>query len=384
VCNEAHDNCFYCGEEDCGDLGCCPGCHDTALNCKENYECNLDTHKCEEMICTEDTDCVGFDEVCNEAHDNCFYCGEEDCGDLGCCPGCHDTALNCKENYECNLDTHKCEEMICTEDNMCEGFDQVCNDANDNCFYCGECGDLGCCPGCHDTDLNCKAGDFCNLDTHECEPTDKCKTDLDCNQDVSGVCDVGNAIYEECFYCSMSASGNTCEPGCKYDGPTDQVPSCPAAPSPICNEQTHRCDAAEGHQLLTYIKVTSNGCDGCDEEGLSMRLVGDDEVVPVPECETVGLDHPGKVDYVSVAEFRAVEAERPMGWGSCYESPLDGKITSASVTWTGTGTWRGDSICFDWNANRKVYVCQLPAGSSLANGETAQLTCASGEGIDCP
>ena len=50
-----------------------------------------------------------------------------------------------------------------------------------------------------------------------------------------------------------------------------------------------------------------------------MRLVGDDEVVPVPECETVGLDHPGKVDYVSVAEFRAVEAERPMGWGSCYE-----------------------------------------------------------------
>ena len=30
---------------------------------------------------------------------------------------------------------------------MCEGFDQVCNEAHDNCFYCGECGDLGCCPG---------------------------------------------------------------------------------------------------------------------------------------------------------------------------------------------------------------------------------------------
>ena len=50
-----------------------------------------------------------------------------------------------------------------------------------------------------------------------------------------------------------------------------------------------------------------------------MKLVGDDEVVPIPECETVGLDHPGKVDYASVGEFHAVEEERPMGWGSCYE-----------------------------------------------------------------
>ena len=107
--------------------------------------------------------------------------------------------------------------------------------------------------------------------------------------------------------------------GCKYDGPSDSVPSCPSAPQPICNEDTHRCEAAPGHQLLTYIKVNSNGCDGCTEEGLSMKLVGDDEVVPVPECETVGLDHPNKVDFASVGEFRAVEEERPLGWGSCYE-----------------------------------------------------------------
>jgi len=115
-----------------------------------------------------------------------------------------------------------------------------------------------------------------------------------------------------------------------------------------------------------------------------MKLVGDDEVVPIPECETVGLDHPGKVDYASVGEFHAVEEERPMGWGSCYESPLDGKVSSATVTWTGTGTWSGSSICFDWNASRKVYICTLPAGSSLATGESAELSCASGEGVDCP
>lgn len=316
---------------------------------------------------------------------HCYYCD----GDKAqCVPGCGglglDNNYNCPHDYECNLDTHQCEETICTEDANCDGYDQVCNEAHDNCFYCGGCEGLGCCPGCHDTDLNCNQGDICNMDTHMCEPKDQCTSDLECNEGVSGVCDTGNAIYEECFYCSMSDSGNTCEPGCKYDGPSNEVPSCPAAPSPICNEVTHRCDAAEGHQILTYIKVTSDGCDGCGEEGISLKLVGDDEVVPIPECETVGLDHPGKVDFVSVAEFNAVEEERPMGWGSCYESPLDGKISSASVTWAGTGTWRGKSICFDWNASRKVYICQLPAGSSLATGETAQLTCMSGDGVDCP
>ena len=107
--------------------------------------------------------------------------------------------------------------------------------------------------------------------------------------------------------------------GCIYSGPPNSKPSCPAEPNPVCNTQTHRCESTTGHQLLTYIKVTSSGCDGCVEEGLSMKLVGDDEVVPIPECETVGLDHPGKVDYASVGEFRAVEEERPMGWGSCYE-----------------------------------------------------------------
>eukprot|EP00092_Neocalanus_flemingeri_P009584 GFUD01010315.1.p1 GENE.GFUD01010315.1~~GFUD01010315.1.p1 ORF type:complete len:765 (-),score=130.93 GFUD01010315.1:80-2374(-) len=390
VCNvpAPHDPnfCDFCNEGKCE-----PGCAHDGLgspNCPATHP-TCYGHVCG---CTEDAECDNFDGECDmtDASDpyegHCYYC---DGANAQCMPGCgglgEDNNYNCPANYECDLNTHQCEEMVCTEDSMCEGFDQVCNEAHDNCAYCGGCADLGCCPGCHDSDLNCKQGDICNMDTHMCEPLNECDTDLDCNKPpISGVCDTGNAIYTECFYCSMSSSGNTCEPGCKYDGPSNEVPSCPAAPSPICNQDYHRCDAAPGHQLLTYIKVTSNGCDGCDEEGLSMKLVGDDEVVPVPDCETVGLDHPGKVDYASVTEFRAVEEERPMGWGSCYESPLDGKISSASVTWTGTGTWRGNNICYRWNASRKVYICQLPAGSSLATGETAQLICASGDGVDCP
>eukprot|EP00090_Calanus_glacialis_P038285 TRINITY_DN6687_c0_g1_i1.p1 TRINITY_DN6687_c0_g1~~TRINITY_DN6687_c0_g1_i1.p1 ORF type:complete len:690 (-),score=119.86 TRINITY_DN6687_c0_g1_i1:89-2158(-) len=388
VCNvpAPHDGdfCDYCNNGNCE-----PGCAHDGLgssNCPATHP-TCYGHVCG---CTENAECDNYDGECDmtdsspyEGH--CYYCDGEK---AQCVPGCGGMGLdnnhNCPADYECNLDTHQCEETICTEDEMCEGFNQVCNDAHDNCFYCGGCEGLGCCPGCHDTALNCKPGDVCNMDSHLCENPNLCETDEDCNQDVSGVCDTGNAIYTECFFCNMGANGNTCEPGCKYDGPTDAVPSCPAAPTPICNEENHRCEAAPGHQLLTYIKVTSSGCDGCDEEGLSMKLVGDDEVVPIPECETVGLDHPGKVDYASVGEFRAVEEERPMGWGSCYESPLDGKVSSATVTWTGTGTWRGNSICFDWNASRKVYICTLPAGSSLANGESAELSCETGDGVDCP
>ena len=51
------------------------------------------------------------------------------------------------------------------------------------------------------------------MDSHLCENPNQCETDEDCNQDVSGVCDTGNAIYTECFFCNMGANGNTCEPG---------------------------------------------------------------------------------------------------------------------------------------------------------------------------
>jgi len=381
------DNCAYCNNGKC--LGGCANDGLESSNCPASHP-TCYGHVC---VCTENAECDNYDGECDmtdsspyEGH--CYYC---DGAKAQCVPGCGGLGLdnnhNCPADYECNLLTHQCEETICTEDEMCLGFDHVCNDAHDNCFYCGGCEDLGCCPGCHNTTLNCKPGDVCNMDSHLCENPNQCETDKECNQDVSGICDTGNAVYTECFFCNIDANGNTCEPGCKYDaGPIGPVPSCPAVPNPICNKQTHRCEAAPGHQLLTYIKVTSNGCDGCNEEGLSMKIVGDDDVSTVPDCETVGLDHPGKVDYASVGEFNAVEEEEHMGWGSCYKSPLDGRVSNATVTWTGSGTWRGNSICFGWDGrdSRNVYICTLPAGSSLANGDSTELSCKSGGGLDCP
>ena len=87
-----------------------------------------------QLYCTgqDHPDCSGFDEICNAAHDNCFFCGE--CVDQladGCCPGkslqfvtlpcssthyrlpgCHEDS-NCAGTMICNTDTHICEEPIC-------------------------------------------------------------------------------------------------------------------------------------------------------------------------------------------------------------------------------------------------------------------------------
>merc|ERR1711993_190211 len=87
----------------------------------------------------------GFDQICNEQYDNCFYCGAGDCEtSFGCCPGCHDSDLNCQYPTP-----------ICMGDHTC---------------------------GCQ-SDSDCNAGDFCNSDTNACEKIpDECQTDADCNE----------------------------------------------------------------------------------------------------------------------------------------------------------------------------------------------------------
>ena len=86
------------------------GCHDSALNCEypapvcdlasHTCKCNDDSDchaedfcnndgVCELYVCLADTECDGFDQICNAQHDNCFYCGQDDCPHHtdGCCPG---------------------------------------------------------------------------------------------------------------------------------------------------------------------------------------------------------------------------------------------------------------------------------------------------------
>ena len=162
------DHCYYCNGE-----GCVPGCGglDNSANCPDNYECNPSTHECELKVCDDHPFCDGWDQICNENYDNCFFCGG-DCGASdGCCQGCHDSDLNCAYPTPvcdgtahicgcwndndcnvgdfCNTDTNVCEPQ-CVEDTECVGFDQICNEQYDNCFYCGA-GDcetsFGCCPG---------------------------------------------------------------------------------------------------------------------------------------------------------------------------------------------------------------------------------------------
>merc|ERR1711884_484123 len=142
-------------------------------DCHAEDFCNNDG-VCELYVCLADTECDGYDQICNAQHDNCFYCGQDDCPHHtdGCCPGCHDSALNCEyptpvcdqasHTCKCNDDSDCHAEDFCNNDGVCElyvcladterdGYDQICNAQYDNCFYCGkdDCPHHtdGCCPG---------------------------------------------------------------------------------------------------------------------------------------------------------------------------------------------------------------------------------------------
>ena len=67
---------------------------DHTCKCLVDSDCEAgeicDNGLCVVDVCDVTPDCDGYDEVCNAAHDNCFYCGGDDCdSNDGCCPGKH-------------------------------------------------------------------------------------------------------------------------------------------------------------------------------------------------------------------------------------------------------------------------------------------------------
>jgi len=434
-----HDpnNCAYCSDAGAC-LGGCGGL-DNDANCPDGYLCNEDTHLCEEGgVCDTDDFCDGFNQTCNANYDNCFYCGG-DCGSHdGCCPGCHDSALNCEHPTPvCNLATHTCGctadadcldgyycedntcKPVCSVDGDCDGFDATCNvDTYENCFYCSsnetifkqnECSGDKCCTGCandsncpyptpvcHEDhscgcndDSDCKAGEHCNTDLDKCEAIpDECQVateDVDCNGGVTGQCEPGVAEYIQCFYCDTDGTYNQCKPGCSNDN-GEGKPECPAT-QPICIEHTHVCSQNPGATLLRQIVFTSESCTGCSTEGVDMILTGTLLEEPKPMCKTNALDNPQNIDYASKGLFEAEEQEIGWGWGTCYQSPLSGQVSAAEVTWVGEGTWTLDNVCFDWvdpAETKLVSICRNTMGASLSNGESATLECEVSDIKQCP
>jgi len=158
---------------------------------------------------------------------------------------------------------------------------------------------------------------------------------------------------------------------------------CPVG-EPVCDTDTHFCNAQAGATLLTQIVFSSSGCDGCSTEGVNMTLTGSDNLLPPPKCQTVNLDHPSTSDYAEKGVFDAVPAQQNDGWDSCYRRGLEGEITEAVVTWTGEGTWSPVSVCYDWDkTNNRVSICDFPAGTTLQTGESATLTCRQGDTTTC-
>ena len=54
------------------------------------------------------------------------------------------------------------------------------------------------------------------------------------------------------------------------------------------------------------------------------------------------------------------------------------------VVWTGDGTWRPVSICYDWDkVTSRVFTCTFPPGTALSRGEGAEGTCSPVDSLTC-
>ena len=162
------------------------------------------------------------------------------------------------------------------------------------------------------------AGDWLTDETAvvRCErPGGECETDEECNEGLTGVCATDQEGHTVgCQYCQDAL----CTPGCLHDYGSDQVPRCPQS-LPVCNLQTHQCQADPGSTLLQEIVFTSHGCQGCTREGVNMTLTGNEIILPQPKCRTVDLDHPDQVDFKSKSTFVATTEEQDLGWANCWK-----------------------------------------------------------------
>ena len=257
VCNVKYDNCFYCdksgkdksgsGQDKCDEPGCCEGNSDFIIKIQFNSNfagcngdcncesptpvCDLTDHRCKQ--CVEDANCQHPAPICDSTDHTCKCLEDGDChtGEI-----CNNSGL-CEDDGKCDVTSE------------CNGYDEVCNDAHDNCFYCGGdvCLPSGCCEGnsdfiikvafnsnfagCHsdnncvhpkptcgtdhlcgcETHADCNDEEICNPDTSSCVPA--CVRDADCNAENEGECDVSTSIYTNCYYCDTTPSPSECKPG---------------------------------------------------------------------------------------------------------------------------------------------------------------------------
>ena len=140
----------------------------------------------------EDSECDGFDAVCDVTYSNCFYCG--DCDGFGCCPGCS-TDNNCVYPAPVCQDDHKCG---CNSDADCKVCFKIILRIVHIFFVIQE-------------------GDQCNTEDNVCEAIpNQCETDVDCNgEGISGTCDIVAAAEDQtnCFFCESNGLYNECKPG---------------------------------------------------------------------------------------------------------------------------------------------------------------------------
>merc|ERR1712083_290055 len=165
-----------------------------------------------------------------------------------------------------------------------------------------------------------------------------------------------------------------CVPGCVDDS------KCPENNGFTCSS-SHICNHSEGKIILKNIKIYTTSCDGCTEEGLKLQLNGDQQVVNKVHCETNILNTPADNEFANGAET-VFDKKVTVGVfednAGYLNAPLGGVLTDSTYTWTGTGTWKGDKVCVEWEGEDAfAATCRFEAAGKVTD-------CGKETGIKCP
>jgi len=137
-----------------------------------------------------------------------------------------------------------------------------------------------------------------------------------------------------------------------------------------CDEVGHTCICAlPGVPIVRRLIIKTETCEGCDQsdEGVVLKLEGEENQLGMPNCTTALLDHSGQQDFGEGGEVEFGGAMDEGICAGCYKYPLGGWISKGSITWKGQGNWKGETICVKWTpAHIMDVLCEINSDGTLA------------------
>jgi len=229
------------------------------------------------------------------------------------------------------------------------------------------------CPNQCCSNEECEDGEICD-ESGNCVPEGECDAERPC-EGANEICNVPE--YDNCQYCDVEAHPTECKPGCESDINCGTGQHC----------ISHICEDSPGVNGIVNITISTETCSQCAgsadpfgvlEGGVRVHFEG----AWGTACTSNNLDNLELVDYdngkVAFFDGKPDNDGDDDGMGGCKGADLNYDLLGGTATWTGEGTWTGNSISpicikfYDPQNNKPTCCCNL-VKRTLTQGETSDL-----------